>query len=124
MVNFRSRISEEAPETRSYSPNAEMSMSSAKEEVDIENGSKEASNEHIPAILQNLEYSSTEDNNTDFDDEETREVDHVSIEVGKAINRSASMDADRMTAYESALEESYLNSTLITSDHNLHISRT
>ncbi|XP_020101349.1 probable protein S-acyltransferase 4 isoform X2 [Ananas comosus] len=110
MVNFRSRIPEDAPETRSYSPN--------------ENDSKEASNERIPGILQNLEYSSTKDNNNDSDDEETREVDHVSIEVGEAINRSASMDADRMTAYESALEESYSSSTLIISDHNLHISRT
>nr|CAD1817329.1 unnamed protein product [Ananas comosus var. bracteatus] len=125
MVNFRSRIPEDAPETRSYTPNAEMSMSSAKEEVDIENGSKEASNEHIPGILQNLEYSSTEDNNNNSDDEETREVDHVSIEAGEAINRSASMEEDRMTAaYESALEESYSSSTLIISDHNLHISRT
>lgn len=101
-------------------------MSSAKEEVDIEDGSKEASNEHIPGILQNLEYSSDEDGNNDSDDEETREVDYVSIEASEAINRSASMDAaDRMTAaYESALEDSYSSSTLIISDHNPHISRT
>lgn len=62
--NFRSWVDAEAVEAGSYTPNISMNLISTKEKIDIEMGIKLATegNLTIPSILQNLDYSSIEDN--------------------------------------------------------------
>ncbi|KAG6538095.1 hypothetical protein ZIOFF_003198 [Zingiber officinale] len=62
--NFRSWVDAEAVEVGSYTPNISMNLISTKEKIGIEMGIKLAAedNLNIPSILQNLDYSSIEDN--------------------------------------------------------------
>lgn len=55
--DFRSFVDEEMIEVGPYTPNIGMNQTSKTEKIDIETG-----NMTIPSILQNLDYSSIEDN--------------------------------------------------------------
>ncbi|KAG6532820.1 probable protein S-acyltransferase 4 [Zingiber officinale] len=79
--DFRSFIDEETIEVGPYTPNIGMNITSMKEKFGIEMGNKFAvcDNMTIPSILQNLDYSSIEDNEDVKDQTDNNAFDPLGI---------------------------------------------